>query len=269
MKFAILSDIHGNLFALEECFRVIQKENIDAVIWCGDYITDIPKSHEVIAFIQKTMQQYRSYIIRGNRENYILEYHHSKKKDWSLENRNGPLLCAYNELSKQDISFLESLPEKCIIPITSDKQVYVSHKIEKMDERKYCYKIYGHSHKQYLFEQENNRYLNPGSVGLGINANGVGAEFAILQVEQKLEKIEMYHIDYDITKPVQAIMEGKIDNTIVKWGDGLIRLLKTGINYPEKYVEEVEKQIKKRGLGETLDTVPLEIWHKARKKLGI
>ncbi len=53
MRFAVFSDIHGNIFALEKCMEYIEKNNIDAIIWCGDYITDIPKSHEVINYIKK------------------------------------------------------------------------------------------------------------------------------------------------------------------------------------------------------------------------
>lgn len=53
MRFAVFSDIHGNIFALEKCMEHIEKNNIDAIIWCGDYITDIPKSHEVINYIKK------------------------------------------------------------------------------------------------------------------------------------------------------------------------------------------------------------------------
>lgn len=51
MKFVIFSDIHGNALALKKCIRQIEKMNIDAIIWCGDYVTDFPGSHEVIQII--------------------------------------------------------------------------------------------------------------------------------------------------------------------------------------------------------------------------
>ena len=105
MRFAVFSDIHGNIFALEKCMEYIEKNNIDAIIWCGDYITDIPKSHEVINYIKKINEKYTNYMIRGNRENYIIEYHKSKNKDWNIDSRKGALLCTYNELSDDDIEF--------------------------------------------------------------------------------------------------------------------------------------------------------------------
>ena len=51
MKFIILSDIHGNARALKECMNVIENMEFDAIIWCGDYITDFPESHKVIELI--------------------------------------------------------------------------------------------------------------------------------------------------------------------------------------------------------------------------
>ena len=53
MKFIIFSDIHGNALALKECIKEIEKVKIDGIIWCGDYVTDYPWSHEVIQIIKE------------------------------------------------------------------------------------------------------------------------------------------------------------------------------------------------------------------------
>ena len=52
MRLAVISDVHGNLPALEKAFAFIDKINIDGIIWCGDYITDILLSSEVLEFIK-------------------------------------------------------------------------------------------------------------------------------------------------------------------------------------------------------------------------
>lgn len=268
MKFAILSDIHGNIFALKQCFEYINKMNIDAIIWCGDYITDIPKSHEVIEFIKETIKKYNTYIIRGNRENYIIEYNNSKNVNWTMENRNGALLCSYNELNKEDIEFISNLPETCIIDILDIPKIFVSHKINYTDGNNCKYKIFGHSHKQHIFVRDNIKYINPGSVGLATSGNK-GAEFSVLEINQNYHNIENYQIQYDISKPIELIKQSRMNKNSIKWGDALIRLIETGTDYPAIYIQEVLEIAKEHGLDEDLDKIPIEVWNEARKNLNL
>ena len=268
MKFAILADIHGNIYALEECFKYIEKMDIDSIIWCGDYITDIPMSHNVIEFIKNIMEKYKCYIIRGNREDYIIKYHNSKNKNWSMENRNGPLLCSYNELTQEDMEFISNLPETCIIDVPNITKIFVSHKRDYNNGKNCMYKIFGHSHKQHIFERDNIKYINPGSVGLA-SGGKVGAEFAVLEINQNYHKVENYNIQYDINEPIKLIKESKLNETSIKWGNILIKLIQTGIDYPDLYIKEVQKIAEEYGLDEDLDEVPIEVWHEARKSLGL
>lgn len=53
MKYAIISDIHGNYTAFVECLKKIEKLNIDEIIFCGDYITDFPEPHDVLKLIKE------------------------------------------------------------------------------------------------------------------------------------------------------------------------------------------------------------------------
>ena len=62
MRLAVISDIHGNLPALERIFLFIDKANVDGIIWCGDYITDVLLSHEVLNFIRLKNKKYRNWI---------------------------------------------------------------------------------------------------------------------------------------------------------------------------------------------------------------
>lgn len=268
MKFAILSDIHGNIYALEKCFKYIDEMNIDSIIWCGDYITDVPKSHEVIEFIKRTMNKYKTYIIKGNREDYIIDYHNSKNKQWTMENRGGSLLCAYNELTKEDIEFISSLPDTCIIDINNEPQIFVSHKREYIKGNECKYKVFGHSHKQFVFSKDNIKYINPGSVGITTGGR-IGAEFAVLEITEKFSKVESYQIEYDITKPIEQIQASKLNDTTTKWGDAVIKAIKTATDYQELYVKEASNIAKEHGLDGNLDEIPTEIWEEAREILKL
>lgn len=267
MKFAILSDIHGNIFALKECFKYINRMHIDSIIWCGDYITDIPKSHQVIEFIKKMMRKYKCYIIRGNREDYIIQYNNSKETNWTMNNRNGALLCCYNELNEEDIKFISNLPPNCIIDIPNLPKIFVSHKIDYDNGNDCIYKIFGHSHKQEIFLKHNIKYINPGSVGLSVG--NIGAQFTILEINKNYSNVENYSIKYDISKPIELIKNSILDRLVVKWGDALIKAITTGEDCPKLYLKEAQKIAKENDLDENLDQIPKEIWEEAGKFLKL
>lgn len=266
MKFAILSDIHGNIFALEECFKYIDKMNVDGIIWCGDYITDVPRAHEVISFIKSSMKKYKTYIVRGNREDYIIEHHKFNNIEWSMENRNGPFLCCYNELSNEDMEFILNLPESLVIDIPNMPKIFVSHKENLEDELDCKYRISGHTHEQISFVKDNVKYINPGSAGFPFGT--VGAQFSILDIDSNCEKVEHYQIQYDMNKTIEAIENSYLPKTVIEWDKNLIEILKTGVNCTTIYIEEVLRIAREKGLeADDLDKVPIEIWHEARKNI--
>ena len=75
-RIAILSDIHGNLFALEEVFNDFK--DIDSIILLGDLIDYGMQSNEVVEFIKENLSSKIICNIWGNHENAILtdDYNH-------------------------------------------------------------------------------------------------------------------------------------------------------------------------------------------------
>lgn len=73
-KIAILSDIHGNMPALEAVIEDIKCRNIDEVICIGDLIGKGPEPAKVIAKIRN----HCDVVIRGNWDEFILNESESK-----------------------------------------------------------------------------------------------------------------------------------------------------------------------------------------------
>ena len=115
----ILSDIHGNSIALRECMKYTEKNRIDAIIWCGDYVTDFPGSHEVIDIVKTYAKKYRSYIIIGNRDQNILKF--LKEKKCNIKEK-GNIEYTINQLTEEDIKWLESLQETIEIKLQNGKK---------------------------------------------------------------------------------------------------------------------------------------------------
>ena len=159
--------------------------NIDAIIWCGDYITDFPESHEVIQMIQHYSNKYKSYIISGNREQNIIDY--ANGKQYNIRQRKN-IEYTYKSLTEEDIKWIESLPETVEIDLGNNKKIFVSHKCTYDNIENCKYRIFGHSHKQCNFVRDGVKYINPGSVGISTDEN-VGAQFDILEITDTYEKI--------------------------------------------------------------------------------
>lgn len=79
MKIAVLSDIHGNLTAFNAVLNDINKLDIDTFIIAGDHIVDCPQPNEVLEKIKSL----NAYVIKGNREDYILNYHKGMCNEWN------------------------------------------------------------------------------------------------------------------------------------------------------------------------------------------
>ena len=239
MRFGILGDIHGNIYALNACLKYIDKMNIDEIIWCGDYITDFPKSHEVINLIKEYSNKYKSYIIAGNREDYIIEYLENKHSDWNSNIRFENMIYTYNSLTSEDIQWLKSLPKTLQINF-EDYNIYVSHKCTYENIDKCKYKIFAHSHKQCNFRRDDVKYINPGSVGINTDKI-VGAEFSILELTKDYEKLEECYIKYDIKEAVNAMENNNLYKQGSQYGKLIVKELKTGIDYPQDYILEYNK----------------------------
>lgn len=265
MKFAIISDIHGNIYALKKVLKNIEKEKIDAVIFLGDYVTDIPRANEVIYCIKRIMKNYPTYIIRGNREDKVISYE-TNNKEISINNENAYF--TYKSLTQENIEFLKSLPETCIIDIKSLPRIYISHSREYNKGNECKYKIFGHSHKQYIFSRDGNKYINPGSIGLATDGDN-RAKYCILTLEKDFEQIELISIEYDYLKAIEDIENDKICHSGIKWGLAVKKLLQTGIDYPILYLNEVKRIAKEHGINEDIANIPIDLWNEARKSLNI
>ena len=112
-KYAILSDIHGNLFALKEVIKDLNKQNIDSVILLGDLIDYGMQSNEVIDYIKDNFSQKIICNIWGNHEKAILteDFNHFSSKrgvesakftksqlnDYSIDYLNNELESLYDQ----------------------------------------------------------------------------------------------------------------------------------------------------------------------------
>ena len=170
MRLAVLSDIHSNLIALNLAIDDLKKENVDKICFLGDYVTDGESDNEILGIIKNISD----YTILGNREKYILDYSPLKKN----YNNYKTIHTTYNNLSKDNLKYIESLKEYYIIK-AKDFNILMIHgnqyysdkdNIEEVFDKiindfDFDICLFGHSHKYLYRKYKNKIFINPGSIG--------------------------------------------------------------------------------------------------------
>ena len=232
MRLLILSDIHGNMAALEAVLKEIEKNIcVDACVLLGDIIDYGMHSNEVVQAIRKLKYQVICNI-RGNHEQAVISDDYDR-----FSSERGKLCAQYtksilsnetwdyilNDMSDTGIKEFVLDNKKCLAIHGSLEDIYwKSIKPEQVmsDYSEYDYVFSGHSHLPHFFEvfykkddpKHRNRkktiFINPGSVGQPRNLNPM-AQFAIFDTET--EEVCMKKIKYDV-KREQMSYNGQVDN---------------------------------------------------------
>ena len=108
-RYAIISDIHGNLTALNAVLENIKKQNIDKIICLGDTISKGSHSHECLNIIREKCDV----VLQGNND---LEYTKSLDEIASLDGEDFDYEAFYfnqKQLTNEDIDYLKKLPYCC------------------------------------------------------------------------------------------------------------------------------------------------------------
>lgn len=218
IKVAVLSDIHGNIVALEEAIKDAKLQNVDKYIVLGDIITDFPFTDEVIDIVKKLTP----YVIKGNREEYLMHYEQTKNDAvWKTLQHNS-VSCYYYHLREDNKEYIRNLPENLILefegvkikavhasPDSITKLLYFDtpemDKVFKNLEEDIL--VYGHNHRVANYETRGKKTV--AQVGpLGMHNNKLGkAQYTILDCKNRTVKLEIRTLNYDVNKLKKRIEE--------------------------------------------------------------
>ena len=263
MKYLLLADIHGNIFALEKCLNSLSKEDFDEILFLGDYVSDVPSSHEVIDLIRKCEKEYKCHVIIGNREERVLSYIAGEHPEWTLDTRFADAVYTASQLTDEDVIYLKNLPYELVLDVCG-KKIHVSHDFEKEVDSSFDFKIYGHEHNQFNYIRENLQVINPGSVGITVDEKPV-MQYTILEITEDGYNIKDYNIFYDMTEVIDSIKNCPTYNSAYRWGNLLEKILLTGVDYIEMCMNEYDRLRKEDGVIED----SLDYWNKALSSCNI
>lgn len=206
----IISDVHGNYYALYEVIKKLKELQCTKIISLGDIAgyycminecIDLCRLHNVINIL-------------GNHDQYLIE---SEKCPRSY---TANLCIDYQkkEITKQNFLWLANSKSELDIPPFSFRHGSWTHVDEYIDmcpikpiqNNEFSVFASGHTHVQKILHYEDYIYFNPGSVGQPRDYDA-RASFAVIDENNS---INLYRVEYDIRKMYEEMKNKGFENRI-------------------------------------------------------
>ena len=237
-KIAIISDIHGNLEALNSVLNDIKERKIDKIICLGDMIAKGTHQQECVELVKNNCD----IVLKGNCDEYFtsdIDLSTKSKQEVDRINWNK------NKLTNDNVNYIRQLPY-CYEFYMSGRLIRLFHahpqkidkfagNIDKIDrlyelflpssntisDLKADVVIYGHIHTPYVQKIYNRMLINTGSIGNAIDVfrndekdgnvnNTTVANYLILsgvynskEIDNKIS-YELVSVPYDIEKELNS-----------------------------------------------------------------
>lgn len=178
MKLAILSDIHGNIAALEAVLNKARQLGVEHLLVLGDMVGYYYYPAEVLDLINEWDHD----IIRGNHEIMLDEIRKGIRSAESIKKKYGSgHEVALSSLSSSQVDDLIALPDSKSVQFDDlriqmchgspwDPSVYLypdagKEILSRGDSKDYDFVFFGHSHYAFCWHGMHSILANPGSVG--------------------------------------------------------------------------------------------------------
>lgn len=227
MKIAVISDIHGNMPALENVLKDIKSQNCEKILCLGDLALAGPQPDKVINFIKK---QEDWEVIQGNTDKLIGDFQlqtlENLKSNFSV--MGNALEEEVQMLTKEQKEYLKNLPaQKTLIidgvkilavhgsPRRNNEDILPDRPISEIEEifkdttadLIFC----GHTHipcgYQTKFKQT---IVNAGSVGRPMTKNALPC-YAVAKIKDGNFSIEHRLVDYDKNLAAKLLLERRFE----------------------------------------------------------
>lgn len=236
MRFAVISDVHGNHLAAEAVLDDISRQNVDQILNLGDHFGGPLEAGKTADLL---MKQKSMLSILGNHDRFLLELPAAELGAW-----DGP---AFDQLNESHLQWVATLPATAVFEI----DVFLCHGIPTCDSTHwldrpnqnvgmslrpladiegdadgvdYSVMLCGHSHVSRVVRLTDGRHvLNPGSVGCPgfkdtraapyvMHSGNPSAAYAIIEKRGSDWDFTFRHVPYDNLAMAQiARSKGMLD----------------------------------------------------------
>lgn len=216
MKIGVISDIHGNIVALETVLDDMPE--VDRIASLGDVVGYGPAPRECVERIQETTVT----SLYGNHESYLSDPDSCKGNFGAYKG----ILHARGRLTSEQLDWCADRPWEDQIetlgmvhghPDPNHRFAYVKPRnvaemVPYLNDRPYDILAVGHSHIQFKqdlsqFSGGNGIVFNPGSVGQPRDKDP-RAGYAVVDTEE--QTVDLHRVEYDVPTVVEAIYDADL-----------------------------------------------------------
>jgi putative phosphoesterase len=224
-KIAALSDVHGNLFALEAVRKALKKEKPDVVLVAGDLVLNGPEPIATVEAIRE-MERDGAIVVQGNTDVAVADGDYAAAFP-SYQDSGVPdalrsvVEWAHDTLEDEHLAWLRRLPAERRIRI-GDDLVLVTHaspgsqtpgfdkdldpsivteRMSRTDARVICC---GHTHMAEIREFGWKVIVNDGSAGYAFDGDPT-ASWALVTLDGENVTAEIRRTDYDVLTTANLI----------------------------------------------------------------
>jgi putative phosphoesterase len=225
-RLALLSDVHGNVAALEAALKDIKSHKPDRIAVAGDLVMNGPRPAETLSRIRELASE-GALVIQGNTDIAVADGDYAAAFPWMEDvpaSQRAAADWAREQLSDEDLEFIRTLPaerrlaanEELILvchaspgsqtqglPADLDPSVTVE-RVTRTDARVICC---GHTHVSDVRELGRRLILNPGSCGYAFDGEA-SACWALLTVDDDGEpSAQLFRPSYDAQAASDEVSE--------------------------------------------------------------
>lgn len=205
MRILILSDLHGNTWALQAILRAVG--TVDAVLFAGDAVNYGPSPRGVISWLKRS----GAVAVRGNHDHAVAFGGDPKAAPRKAPLANALLDWTRKELREEDLAYLRSLPlyavwaadgtrfalvhgslQDPLYDYHLDPQVGEEALLEAAETLRADAVVFGHTHLPFVRRIGNKLFINPGSAGQPLDGDPRGS-FALYEGGE----VHLVRVEYD------------------------------------------------------------------------
>ncbi len=221
MKIAVISDIHGNLSALNAILQDIENQGIKNFFFLGDLVMNGPSPREVFEVLDQLSPEVW---IKGNTDEWLELF----RKEVELDTPRKELMMARNNYAKErltpeQIKRLSQVQEQGVV-IINDKKILCVHgspnSIEEaigimrplsyfeelIDHNTFDLLLCGHTHLPLIAFYKGKKIMNPGAIGFSLDEDP-RASYGVITVGNNEFSLTIHRVDYDIEQVLKIAKE--------------------------------------------------------------
>ncbi len=265
-RVAVLSDIHGNVPALEAVLEDVRIQQPDEVLVGGDLVGRGPQGSAVVRRIRALGWA----TIRGNHEDYLLDFRYRKVPErWLHDPEWSASRWMAAELGSDDVELIDSLPfstasrlapglrlvhgsprsnREGIGPWSSERRM--DEHLASIDEPLL---VCAHTHRPLVRELASGTVVNVGSVGLPFNRDR-RAQYALFEPpagEGDRWHVELRQVPYDVEETLRVYD----DSGFLERGGITARLLRIELEHAAPVLVPFMEWAKVRRVPPTLESL--------------